>query len=129
MTDQEASKIIQNLVDIHRTIHWGHLSDTENLSVLAFYHRSLSEYAVELDNYLSSTKGDNGKKDNLAKFESDVRSGIERMVSYISNYDIDFAYKELFIMRSNIDKVFEILNIDSNGVLSEIRKNHVDQAI
>lgn len=129
MTDLEASKIIQNLVFIHRAIHWGKLSDTENSSALVFYYRSLSEYAVELDNYLSSTKGDNGRKDDLEKFESDVRHGIERMVSFISNYEIDHAYKEHFIMISNIDDVFEILNIDINEKLSEIRGKHVDQTI
>lgn len=124
MTDHEASQIIQNLVEIHRMIHWGQLNDTEDISPLVFYYRSFSEYAVDLDNYLSSTKGDNGRKDDLEKFESDVRVSIRGMVKFISNYNIDLTYKENFIERSNIDKVFEILNIDKNEVLSSIRENH-----
>lgn len=124
MTDHEASKIIQNLVEIHRTIHWGQLSDTEHISPLVFYYRSFSEYAVDLDNYLSSTKGDNGRKDDLEKFESDVRVSVKGMVKFISNYNIDLTYKEHFIERSNINEVFEILNIDKNEVLSSIRENH-----
>lgn len=124
MTDHEASKIIQNLVDIHRTIHWGKLSDTKRTTTLVFYYRSLSEYAVELDNYLSSTKGDNGRKDDLEKFESDVRSGVERMINFISNYNINLHYKEHFIERSHIDDVFDILDIDKNEILSNIREKH-----
>lgn len=124
MTDHEASKIIQNLVDIHRTIHWGKLNDTKRTTTLVFYYRSLSEYAVELDNYLSSTKGDNGRKDDLEKFESDVRSGVERMINFISNYNINLPYKEHFIEHSHIDDVFDILEIDKNEILSNIREKH-----
>lgn len=124
MTDHEASQIIQNLVEIHRTIHWGNLSDTEHIPTLIFYYRSFSEYACDLDNYLSSTKGDNGRQDDLEKFESDVREGINGMIRFVGNYHTSINNKEIFITEIGIKEVLDILNIDVDEVLYSIRKIH-----
>ncbi|HDA1066335.1 hypothetical protein QP65_00410 [Staphylococcus aureus] len=136
MNLKQAHIVMQNLVTIHWNIHWGiidgstcepkesydfHFSSIDNY---IFYNQVFSEYAIHLDNYMTCVVENSIAKDDLCKFENDLREGIESMIHYIEKYHIDLNTKKKFIELSDIDTVFKIVDIDKRDVLKRIQKFH-----
>lgn len=136
MDKNQATEIMQNLVFMHRSIHWGNVNnmdvvgmyerrygdklDTNLVKKDFFYYKSLSEYACELDQYMYMIL----EEIDLSEFESNVRAGIRRMIQYVSEYNIDLYTKTEFIESRPIAKVFKILNINIDDVLQRVSENH-----
>ncbi|HHO6056923.1 TPA: hypothetical protein ACRVI2_000741 [Staphylococcus aureus] len=135
MDKKQATQIIQNLVIIHRNIHWGSIKSSPTSSwdrysinyskeEFIFYYQAFSEYACDLDNYMTSAMGEGVPESDLPEFESNVRIAIERMTEYIEGYNINLYAKKNFIERSGISDVFKILDIDLDSILKRISDNH-----
>lgn len=142
---KKANKIMENLVTIHRDIHWGLIDsgirsslDKENTSLkyskiinmnksvqlrMLFYYHAFSEYAVELDNYVNNLDTESGDHDSLDQFMKDVHFAIERMIVFITHYDIELVYKERFVNSPGVQELFKLLDIDKDVILTEIRED------